>query len=755
MTMRRWWVWIILSMVVLAAGCATSDGEPLAGAGLTATPTALVSPSPSLASPVALTPTAPIAPTATATPALLAVLTEPVSRPEDAISTETVGGIVELARWSTDARASNAVFSPDGRWLAVTGSTGVYLFDAGTLETARFIDTGREVDSVAFSPDGEVLASGAYSFFGRVSLWRTSDGALVGELESGRGSVGAVAFSPDGTMLVSGVFDGSIYFWGLAEGQMLGGLEGGSGAVSSLAFAPDGQTLASGTSEGSARLWRVADGSLLNAEEARRGGESRVTFSANGTRVAVAGGGDRVTVWRGSDGMPLLTLDHPDTVQCIAFSPDGALLATGAADGVLRFWLVDDRQLLHSVPADVSELAFSPDGRLMVSTADDRSVRFWGVDWSVAGEAWATPTPTPAPWPTSPSSAPFHALVSGDVPPGTVQDVWVSPEGEVWLVTDLSISAYAEGEWVPLYIGLANRVLGMDSTGRVWVAMNDGWRVASYEEGAWTFYGTEEGWTPGYGSAPVVDGLGRVWMVEGESVRFLDPETGQWTALTAAAVGFGPLEDMYEPVRVLTALARDQAGNVWVGSCIQDGIVIAGQGVRWFDGEAWRGSEDTAGECVHDIVVDGAGRVWMTGFDALIQYDPAARAWTRRALPEWERRQLITSFALDAAGNPWVEFIRFGATGPWHSTALYRWENEAWVAVYDPEYDAPVLWDFGPDGTAWVCSDGVVYRSAGGEIEQVGVVGGTCAEVVVDGVGRVWVEVGFDGEAVLWRFDPE
>lgn len=323
----------------------------------------------------------------------------------------------------------------------------------------------------------------------------------------------------------------------------------------------------------------------------------------------------------------------------------------------------------------------------------------------------------------------------------------------MWLASETGIFIRTQDGWRQVFDGLANDVLGPDGAGRIWATVNEGWRIGAFVDGSWTFYNPDQGWTRAYGRGLVTDRQGRVWLSTGGDLRRFDPEAGTWSSFSAEEIGFPPLEELWgeplDPGRSLTDIALDSAGNIWVGSCTHSGIVIMGDGVRWFDGQGWSGSEDTAGECVYDIDVDDAGRVWMSGFDALIQYDPAAGAWTRFPLPPWERRQLINSVAIDVAGHPWVNFTRFGGAGPWHSDAIYRLEDEDWVAEYDPGIDLPIRLALGPDGTAWACGEGGILRLSDGQPQPIDAVG-WCRQITVDKSGRVWVST----ETGLWWFEP-
>jgi len=279
-------------------------------------------------------------------------------------------------------------FTPNGRILASGGMTVTY-WDVDTREEiGRLRGFAGAVQNVAFSLDGETLATGCE--FTTAQLWPGRPHSKVLQLTPHADGVTSAALSSGGKVLATGSGDfyqplrpTEIKFWDVDSGHLLRVLPGHRGDVMSLAFSPDDRILASGSIDKTVRLWNVTSGEELAVLEGQTDDVWSVAISPDGRTLAAARGcNNTVALWDIPSRQPLAPLQGTAIMQPVAFSPDGHLLAAGDFMGLIRVWDTAnwrEKHLLTHEAGPISALAFSPDGTRIAAGSTNKLIRLWSV----------------------------------------------------------------------------------------------------------------------------------------------------------------------------------------------------------------------------------------------------------------------------------------------------------------------------------------------------------------------------------------
>lgn len=200
--------------------------------------------------------------------------------------------------------AVTASWSPDGRSLVVAGEDGTArVVDRAGREVAVLrARPGRTVEWPVFAPDGRTVAAVSapadrVDFDAeRVVIWDLETGETVRSL-AGLGPTGSIAYSPDGSLLAVGNEIGSARLVSTRTGNTVHMLTGHTSAITDVDFSADGRRVATSSWDGTAKLWDATTGAATLTLRGHRSTVTSVDFSPDGTRLVTAGLDDTVRVW--------------------------------------------------------------------------------------------------------------------------------------------------------------------------------------------------------------------------------------------------------------------------------------------------------------------------------------------------------------------------------------------------------------------------------------------------------------------------
>lgn len=263
---------------------------------------------------------------------------------------------VQILRGQIDFADGGKIYeialSPDGRYLAAAGHTGVNgaklhpvrLYDLQTGEIVRLFSGHSEaVLSVSFSGDGRFLASAGMD--DSAIVWRVSDGRKLQRVRHPAGDINVVRLTHKGERMFTGGDDSQVRMWQVRDGRLLSTLSGHEKLVRDITLSPDEKTVVTSATGGGIRIWNARTGRFLRQLAKLEVSVPRLRFTPDGKRLlsGIGGAPFESKLWNVASGQSeIVYRGHDNIVLSVAISPDGKFAATaGGKNNEIHIWTLN------------------------------------------------------------------------------------------------------------------------------------------------------------------------------------------------------------------------------------------------------------------------------------------------------------------------------------------------------------------------------------------------------------------------------
>ena len=304
----------------------------------------------------------------------------------------------------------SVAISADGQYAAAGRANQVFIYhipsrtEVGRLSDPSIMESGVYdspgvafmdiVQSIAFSPDGTMLAAGGYR---TLKIWERQDNRVASTLPALSAVPLSVTKSDDGKLLGIGYEDGSLQVLSLAEKKIVANVAAHAGGVRGVAFSADAKQIVSGGADKTVRIWEVT-GLVAVRAITTPAIVNDVAIVPGGMLVASAGEDNVVRLWSkeapqvekvegdevaAETELPVNELKgHSGRVTSLAvISTQPEMLASGSADKTIRIWNTTTAKQVRAIThgGEVTDIAVNSTGDKIVSVSSDKTAKLWNV----------------------------------------------------------------------------------------------------------------------------------------------------------------------------------------------------------------------------------------------------------------------------------------------------------------------------------------------------------------------------------------
>jgi len=311
--------------------------------------------------------------------------------------------LTRLELLSTTGRRYTHSLAPSGTAFAVFDANVVRLVDPRTgVEFQTLVGHVGMIHDAGWSRDGRLIATSGFD--GTVRVWEIATGKQILSVKPLNTFACSVAFSPDGRLLAAGGSDdGQLKLIDVASGRIVRSLQTSDSTLYAMEFTPDGRHLVvnhtiMNRGDSSVRIFRMSDCSEVWNEV--KGPATSFALSRDGKSFAYSTPTGKVVILETSSWSELRSIDaHQFGASSLAFHPRSRWLASSGRDGAVRIWDVSKGTLVHALPikGEVdSRLVFGSDEESLVVATADADVKRFGRREGASGSSGSPGDPAPA-----------------------------------------------------------------------------------------------------------------------------------------------------------------------------------------------------------------------------------------------------------------------------------------------------------------------------------------------------------------------
>jgi hypothetical protein len=331
----------------------------------------------------------------------------PAAKPRPTPSAE------QLAKWSVptdpvlqllacydfdDFFVQDMAITPDGKQFVLGGSK-LTLWTVGKSQPDVDLianipdenDVERPILSVGISPDGAWLAAGDKR--GKLRVWKLSDLSHAYVIPAHEGRLTKLVFSPDSKLLATTSYSGEVRLWQVTDGKQVRSLKIGQQEVSALLFLTETRLVTAGRKT---EVWDLETGEKVTTVSSERVSQPILGLSPDRETLLFTDGEGRSQGWNVESEKPTGLALSGSGARLVAFSPDGARIATYAGDSTVRLWNAQTRsvtQVFDATGDRTTALQWLPDSGALVVASEQGRVRIWGTAESAKSLAIDPPSP--------------------------------------------------------------------------------------------------------------------------------------------------------------------------------------------------------------------------------------------------------------------------------------------------------------------------------------------------------------------------